>query len=114
MDLLHQVDDDDVADRRHASAIETLSLHDDGGDRGSGCMPLKALCAALRCNTTLTSIDLQIEALDSDETAELVDAVEHNPRIISCKVSVGAFDEGSDVFAAAIDRIIKARFVALQ
>ena len=108
MGLLHQVDDS--GNRRHASAIETLTLHDDE-KRGSGRLPLKALCAALRCNTTLTSIDLGIKGFDSDVSAELADALEHNQRVTSCKISASAF-EGSAEIAASVDRIFKARFVA--
>ena len=103
MDLLRQADGS-------ASAIETLTLQGDA-KRGSGRLPLKALCAALGCNSTLTSIDLQVEGFDIDVSAELAEALEHNPRIASCKISASAF-EGFAKIAASVDRILKARFVA--
>jgi hypothetical protein len=119
MDLLRQVDDSCV--RRHSSVIKSITFRgvgggggDGGGEQagqGTGLVPLTALCAALRCNTTLTSIDLQTYGFDSDVSAELVDALEHNQHITSFKISKDVF-EGFDDIAASIDRILKARLLA--
>ena len=112
MDLLRQVDDSGA--RRHSSVVKSITFRAAGGEdagQGTGLLPLTALCAALRCNTTLTSIDLQTYGFDSDVSAELVDALEHNQNVTSFNISKNVFD-GFDDIAASIDRVLKARLLA--
>ncbi len=108
VDLVHQLDVDSGS-RRHASAIEALAVTV-SDDCDMEDFPSAALFAALKCNSTLTSIGLD-NFCDSGASAVLIDALEHNPRILSVNID-GDDYEDSDEIAASIDRILRARFLA--
>ncbi len=113
VDLLHQVDD--AGHRRHASVIESVILKRlegtgrtaDDTTNGRG-FPSKAFCEALKCNETLTSIDMG-EYFPGGAFTELLGAIEHNPRIVSVEFSKANIDEDDAAAAESIERILKAR-----
>jgi hypothetical protein len=108
VDLVHQLDVDSGS-RRHASVIETLAVTvSDDCDVEHFWSP--ALCAALKSNATLTSIDLGT-CFDSSASAALIDALEHNPRIFSVRIDADVFEDSQKI-ASSIDQILRARFLA--
>ena len=109
VDLLRQFDD--AGHRRHASVIESVILKRTKGSAADTTnehgFPSEAFCAALKCNETLTSIDMG-EYFQDDAIAVLLDAIEHNPRIVSVAYNAD-IDEDDEDAVESIERILKAR-----
>jgi hypothetical protein len=113
VDLLRQFDDNAGLHRRHASAIEALEVTAVAYSSGTDNFRSKELCTALKCNATLTSVDLG-DCFLSNGLANLVDALEHNPRIVRFKINPEILKQSARnaKLALAVDRILKPRFLA--
>jgi hypothetical protein len=105
VDLLHQVDG--AGHRRHASVIESVVLKGMKGTENKHGLPSTAFCAALASNETLTSIEMG-DYFESGALVELLDAIEHNPRIMRVEFDADISDDDEDIIEA-IERILKAR-----
>jgi hypothetical protein len=110
MGLLRQVDRD--GQRCHVSVIESVILKDVSCKDG---FSTRELGAALKSNETLTSIDLGEHSYfpwPRNPFTEILDAIEHNPRIIRFvhnKENFADDDEEGPETTKIMDRILKAR-----